>query len=140
MAVRSTFLSVLCAATLLAPASALGARSVGSAEQIAWVRRAAGNFVAAELAGNGASACGILNAPMRASERDRTCAQRWDARLARMLRQPGARASLRAEQRAIPSAVVVVDGEHATIALPAPLLAKRPNRLLFTESCWMVAG
>ncbi len=48
------------------------------------------NFVTAELAGNGASACAILNAPLRATRHDRTCAQRWDAKLAALLREPGA--------------------------------------------------
>jgi hypothetical protein len=137
MSLRSTIAAVACAASLLAPASAFGSYSVGAREQIAWVRRAASNFVAAELAGNGANACSILNAPLRASEHHRTCAQRWDAKLARLLRERGGRARLRGEQRAIASATVVVHGNTATIGLPAPL-ASGPNRFLWTENCWML--
>jgi hypothetical protein len=146
MSRRSTISLLVCAAALMSPAGvlvnpavALGAHSVGSSGQIAWVRRAAGNFISAELAGNGAGACGILNAPLRASEHDRTCAQRWSDRLARVLREPGARARLRTEQRAIHSAVVIVHRNLATIELPAPLLGDS-NRLVWTEDCWMVAG
>src|SRR6202023_2637092 len=53
---RGTVLALTCAAALLAPASAFAAYSVGTHEQVSWVRRAAANFVAAELAGNGAGA------------------------------------------------------------------------------------
>ncbi len=131
--------ALACATTLIAPAGALAAHSVGSAEQIAWVRRAASNFVAAELSGNGADACGILNAPLRATEQHRTCAQRWDAKLAALLREPGGRAHLRAQQRAIPSAIVDVHGDTATLGLATPL-AGGPNRFLWSENCWMLAG
>ena len=103
------------AAALIAPAAAFGASSDGSHEQIAWVRRAASNFVAAELAGNGAGACAILNAPLRATQHHRTCAQRWNAKLSKLLREPGGRARLRAQQRAIPAAAVVVHGNVASI-------------------------
>jgi hypothetical protein len=41
---------------------------------------------------------------------------------------------------AIASAVVVVHGNWATIALPAPLLADASNRFRWTENCWMLAG
>jgi hypothetical protein len=122
------------------PAEVAAARSSSSHEQVAWVRRAAGNFVSAELAGDGASACAILNAPLRATEHRRTCAQRWDARLAHLRRQPGARAKLRSQQRAIRSAAVVVHGNVASIDLPAPLLASASNRFLWTENCWMLEG
>jgi hypothetical protein len=114
-------------------------RSSGTPEQIAWVRRAAGNFLSAELAGNGAGACAILNAPLRTSSHHRTCAQRWDARLAAMLRRSGTRAQLRHERDAVPTASVVVRGDTATITLPQPLLNGR-NRFLWTENCWMLAG
>ncbi len=126
---------------LLAPsgAPAYTERSVGTPEQVAWVRSAAQRFLSAELKGDGAGACAILNAPLRATVHRRTCAQRWDARLAVMLRRHGARASLRAQLRATSSARVVVHGDVASIELPAPLIAG-PNRFLWTENCWMLTG
>ena len=48
------------------------AHSVGSPSQIAWVRRAATNFVTAELHGDGAGACAVLTAPQRATVHNRT--------------------------------------------------------------------
>ena len=131
--------AVACVAGLGAPASAVAAHSVGSSAQVAWVRRAASNFVAAELSGNGAGACGVLNAPLRATRGHRTCAERWDAKLRAMLREPDGRASLRADAHAIPSARVVVGGSAASIDLPSPLMAGR-SRLVWSENCWMVSG
>jgi 7-keto-8-aminopelargonate synthetase-like enzyme len=139
MSMRSLLALLACAVTLALPASALGGYSVGSREQISWVRRAANNFVTAELSRNGAGACAILNAPLRASQHHRTCTQRWDARLRRLLRQRGARARLRVEQRAISAATVIVHGNTATIELPARLISG-PNRFLWTENCWMLEG
>ncbi len=126
-----------CAAGLMLPAGALAAGSVGSREQVAWVRSAAGRFVAAELAGNGAGACAVLNAPLRASRHRRSCAERWNTKLATLLRRPGAATVLRSEQRAIPSAVVIVHGDVASIELPTPLMSG-PNRFLWSENCWML--
>lgn len=120
-------------------AGAYSEHSTGTPAQIAWVRRAAGNFLTAELAGNGAAACAILNAPMRASNHGRTCAQRWDAKLTAMLRNGQTRARLRHQRRAVPSARVVVHGNVATIELPQPLM-HGPNRFLWTENCWMLEG
>jgi len=137
---RRTLVALAFVATLVAaPASALAEHSRGTPEQIAWVRRAASNFVAAELQGDGASACSILNAPLRATEHNRTCAQRWDARLAKLWHEPGARSRLHEDRRAIPSATVLVEGNTATIDLPAPL-AGGPNRFLWSENCWMLEG
>ena len=136
MRVRSV-IAMLAAVAAVLPTSALGASSSGSYEQIAWVRRAASNFVGDELRGDGASACSILNAPLRATQRHRTCAQRWDARLARLLREPGARGRLRRDARTIPSASVVVHGNTAYISLPASLMGGS-NRFLWTENCWML--
>jgi hypothetical protein len=124
------------AATSLPPA-ALAARSVGTSSQIAWVRRAATNFVTAELGGNGAGACSILNAPLQATEGHRTCAQRWDAKLASLLRESGARARLRTDARAIGSATVLVHGDSASIELPSPLLGAG-SRFVWTDNCWML--
>jgi heterodisulfide reductase subunit B len=142
MSLRRTLAVLVCASALVLPASAFGAHSVGSREQITWVRRAASNFVTAELSGNGASACGILNAPLRATRHNRTCAQRWNAKLAKLLREPGGRARLRAQQRAIPTAAVIVHGYVASLDLPTPLDGKptHPNHFLWTENCWMLEG
>jgi hypothetical protein len=142
---RSTLAAVGCAISLLAaavmaPAGASAAHSVGTPGQIAWVRSAATRFVTAELAGDGASACGILNAPLRATEHGRTCTQRWDARLAKLLDETGARAELHTQKHAISTAVVDVHGNWATIALPAPLMSDASNRFRWTENCWMLAG
>jgi hypothetical protein len=127
-----------CTASLLTPASgALAAYPVGSREQRAWVRRAASNFVAAELSGNGAGACAILDARLRRTQHHRTCAQRWNATLAKVLRTIGGRSRLRAQQRAIPSAPVVVHGDVAWIELPSALMSGQ-NRFLWTENCWML--
>jgi hypothetical protein len=121
---------VLAALALGQPASA---HSTGTAAQIAWVRRAAGNFLQAELQGNGAAACGVLEARLRG----RDCARRWDSLLAARLRDPGTRARLRADHRAAAAATVHVTGRHATIDLPHPLY-EGDSRLAWTEMCWMV--
>ncbi len=128
-----------CVAGLMLPAGAMAAHSVGSSEQVAWVRSAAGRFVAAELAGNGAGACAILNAPLRASRNHRSCAERWNAKLATLLHEPGAATRLRSEQRAISSAVVIVRGDVASIELPTPLMSGQ-SRFLWSENCWMLKG
>jgi hypothetical protein len=139
MSLRRTLAVLVCASALVLPAGAFGAHSVGSHEQVAWVRRAASNFVAAELAGNGAGACAILNAPLRAERYHRTCAQRWNAKLSKLLREPQGRARLRAQQRAIGSAAVIVHGYVASLNLPTPLMSG-PNHFLWTENCWMLEG
>jgi hypothetical protein len=139
MTLRRIIPALACAATLIPPAGALAAGSVGTPEQIAWVRRAASNFVAAELDGNGAGACAILNAPLRSTQHHRTCAQRWNAKLSRLSREPLSRAHLHALQRAIPSATVVVHDYTGSINLPTPLM-HGPNRFLWTENCWMLQG
>jgi hypothetical protein len=131
--------ALACVAALIPPASTLAASSVGTPEQIAWVRHAASNFVAAELSGNGAGACAILNAPLRATRHHRTCAQRWNAKLSKLLREPHGRAHLHTLQRAIPSATVIVHDYIASINLPTPLM-HGPNRFLWTENCWMLEG
>ena len=128
-----------CLAALSCPTASLAAPAGASAEQIAWVRRAATNFVTAELAGNGAGACGVLEGRLRSTQHGRTCEQRWDARIARQLHVPGARAQLRAQLRAIAHNRVSVHGDVATLALPTPLM-DGVSRLVWTEMCWMVTG
>jgi hypothetical protein len=139
MRLRSAIAIFAGGAAAVLPGAALGASSVGSHEQIAWVRRAASNFVGDELRGDGAGACSILNAPLRARQHRRTCTQQWNARLAGLLREPGGRAGLRAEARAISSAPVVVHGNSASIDLPSRLISG-PNRFLWSENCWMLEG
>jgi hypothetical protein len=135
---RWILLTALVALGLTAtPAGSYSEHSVGTPEQIAWVRRAAGNFVSAELADSGAGACAILAAPLRASSHGRTCDQRWDAKLAAMLREHGARRRLRKLLGATASARVVVHVNSANIDLPAPLIDSA-NRFLWTENCWML--
>ncbi len=133
--------AALAATALAAPAMAGASMGTGTgshAEQVAWVRRAASRFVGAELAGSGASACGVLYAPLRASSDGRSCEQRWDARLARMLRVRRQRTLLHTELRQIARAPVQVHGDVATLALAQPLLGAA-SRLIFSENCWMLS-
>ncbi len=120
-------------------APAASAHSTGTPSQISWVRSAAGRFLGAELQRNAAGVCSILNAPMRKSYRNRSCEQRWNARLAALLRSRSARSELHADNRAVSSATVEVHGSQATIALPHPLL-NGSSRFLWTENCWMLEG
>jgi hypothetical protein len=131
--------ALMAPAALVAPANASAERSVGTPGQIAWVRSAATRFVTAELTGDGANACAVLNAPLRATEHGRTCAQRWSSRIAKLLREPGGRAGLRAQKHAIATAAVVVHGNVASIDLPAPLMGGA-NRFVWSENCWMLAN
>jgi hypothetical protein len=135
MKARQVIAALVCGMALAAPASALAAHSVGSAEQVAWVRSAALRFVTAELADNGAEACAVLNAPLRATEHGRSCEERWHAKLARMA--PATRARLRAQKHEIASAIVVVHGDYATLHLRSDLMGG-PNRFYWTENCWML--
>jgi SpoIID/LytB domain protein len=120
-----------------APASAATAYAEGTPEQIAWVRRAASNFVRAELKGDGAGACAVLVAGLRAARAGVSCAARWDALLRSRLSARAARAQLRRDARAIASARVEVRGTSATIALPVALLSGH-SRFRWTENCWML--
>lgn len=137
MSLRRTLVVLVCASALVPPASAFGAHSVGSREQVAWVRRAATRFVNAELTRNGAEACAVLNAPMRAVRHGTSCERRWNAKLATMLRKHGERVHLRAQLHEIASAAVIVHGNVARIALSSPLISG-PNHFLWTENCWML--
>ena len=125
---KYTFATALLVGAALSPtllpggAIAYSERSVGTPEQVAWVRHAAERFVGAELQGNAPEACAVLNAPLRATRHGRTCEQRLSARIAAARREHGMWASLRAERRAATSARVVVTGNVASIELPEPLL------------------
>jgi hypothetical protein len=96
-------------------------------------------LVAAELAGNGAGVCAVLNAPMTATVAGRTCAERWDARSQAMRATAAGRLALRRDLRAVASAPVRIDGEHGSIALPGPLLDGH-SRFYWTANCWMLTG
>lgn len=139
MSLRSALAVLVCAAALVTPASAFAAHSVGSREQITWVRRSATRFVTAELTRNGAEACAVLNAPLRTTQHGRTCAQRWDAKLGQLLREPGSRMRLRAQRREIASAAVLVHGYSASLGLATPLMSGS-SQFTWSESCWMLEG
>ena len=113
--------------------------SGATASQVEWVRSAASRFVTAELSGSGSGACAILYAPLRATRGGQTCEARWDARIAKLMRTPGARRLLRAQLRHIAHARVSVHGDVATIALATPLMGGS-NRFVWNENCWMLAS
>lgn len=110
-----------------------------TANEVATLRSQATRFVTAEINGDGATACAVLNAPWSGVVDHRTCTQRWDASLHTLLRTPGARRQLRADAAAIPTARVDLsaDGYTATIALPTPLFASL-SRFVWTNNCWML--
>jgi hypothetical protein len=126
--------AVIAATSLAAPTAAYAS---GTPEQVAWVRRAAERFISAEQSANGSEMCAVLAAPLRATVAGRTCEQRWHSRLVTELRDPVARAHLRADRHAAPAAHVEVRGNHATIVLPNPLL-NGSSHFLWTEMCWML--
>jgi hypothetical protein len=128
-------IALACVGVALAlPAASSAAAMSGTADGL---RAAVTRLVQAELAGDGATACGILYAPLTATVKGRTCAQRWDARIARILHRSGGAASLRADLHAIPTAAVAMNGLYATIALPHPLLGGQ-SRFYWTANCWML--
>ena len=137
MSLRGILAVLVCVSALAVPASALGAHSVGTAEQIAWVRKAATRFVTAELTDDGSEACAVLGSPLRAAEHGRTCEQRWGRKLAKLA--PAVRAKLRSQKHEIASAIVVVRGDYASLELPSELMSG-PNRFYWTENCWMLMG
>ena len=137
MSLRGILAVLVCVSALAVPASALGAHSVGTAEQIAWVRKSATRFVTAELTDDGSEACAVLGAPLRAAEHGRTCEQRWGRKLAKLA--PTVRAKLRSQKHEIASAIVVVRGDYASLELPSELMSG-PNRFYWTENCWMLMG
>jgi hypothetical protein len=124
--------SVIC---LTAASSAFGDGN-GSA---ATLRAAAARLVAAELAGNGAGVCAVLDAPLTVTVAGRTCAERWDARSQVMRTSAAGRLALRRDLRAVASAPVRIDGEHGSIVLPAPLLDGH-SRFYWISDCWMLTG
>jgi len=107
--VKARLVVIACAGALLAipPAGALAAPAGVNPVTL---RAAATRLVEAELAGDGATACGILDAPLTGTVHGRSCAERWDTRIARLLARRGGRAGLRADLRAIPAARVTLDG------------------------------
>ncbi|HEX4036161.1 MAG TPA: hypothetical protein VHX66_17100 [Solirubrobacteraceae bacterium] len=103
----------------------------------ATLRTAAARIITALLTRDGAGACAVLNAPLTATERGRTCAQRWDARSAELLARRNGAALLHADLREAATVSVSVDGEHGSIALSTPLLNGH-SRFYWTQNCWML--
>jgi hypothetical protein len=103
----------------------------------ATLRSAAGRLVAAELAGDGAGVCAVLNEPLTRPVGGRNCAERWGARSRAKTSTAAGRLALRRDLRALASAPVTIDGEHGSIALPAPLL-NGATRFYWTANCWML--
>ena len=139
MSPRSKITLLACAVSLALPVAASASHSVGTSSQIAWVRTASTRFVTAELKRDPSEACAVLTVQQRGTIDHRTCEQRWQAKIAKMLHEPGERARLQAERHSIATATVLVHGNIATIELPAPLL-NGSNELVWTENCWMVKG
>ncbi len=113
-----------------------------SADPAGWtplLRTAAAKLLTAELNRDGATACSVLYAPLTATVDGRTCAQRWDARSARMLASTVATRALRADLRAVAGAAVTLNGMYGSIALPHPLLGGH-SRFYWTANCWMLTG
>ena len=117
---------------LIVPAAALA--ETGTA---ATLRSATARLITAELNRDGAGACGVLNTPLTTTVRGQTCAQRWDARSARLLATSGGTGRLRADLRAAASAPIAISGEHGAITLPYPLLDGH-SRFYWTNNCWML--
>jgi hypothetical protein len=103
----------------------------------ATLRAATGRLITAELNRDGATACGVLNAPLTTTVAGQTCAQRWDARSARLLAASGGAARLRADLHAAASAPIAISGEHGSITLPYPLLNGH-SHFYWTNNCWML--
>jgi hypothetical protein len=101
------------------------------------LRTVAARLITAELSGDGATVCGVLYAPLTGTVDGKTCVQRWDARSARLLAAPGGAGRLRADLRALARAAITMNGEHASIALPHPLLAGHTD-FYWTANCWML--
>ena len=128
-------LGAIAAALALALPAVAGAQASGATA--ATLRAAAARLIAAELAGDGAGVCGVLYAPLTATRNGRTCAQRWDSRSRAMLASRQLARGLRADQRAVATAAVTINGEHGQIALPQPLLNGH-DRFYWTANCWML--
>jgi hypothetical protein len=118
---------------LLVPAAAV-ADTTGTA---ATLRAATARLITAELTRDGATACGVLNTPLTATVGGQTCAQRWQARSARLLAASGGAGRLRSDLHAAASAPIAISGEHGSIALPYPLLNGH-SRFYWTNNCWML--
>ena len=118
---------------LVVPAAA----TAGTTGTAATLRAATARLITAELNRDGATACGVLNAPLTATVGGLTCAQRWEARSARLLAASGGAGRLRADLHAAASAPIAINGEHGSIALPYPLLNGH-SRFYWTNNCWML--
>src|SRR5271154_5898092 len=108
MTVRRALIVCAGAVALALPTSA----SADTAGTRAYLRSTTVTLITAELKDDGATICGKLNAgPLTATIDGQTCAQRWDARAARLLAARGAVARLHADLRSVPSALITMHGE-----------------------------
>jgi hypothetical protein len=133
---RAALVAAALSAATAAPASA-GWSS--HANEVATLRAQATRFVNAELQGDGATVCAVLDKPNQGVGAHQTCTGHWNATLRAMHNTAGARQHLRADLRAIATARVTLthNGYVATIALPTPLLGDS-DEFYWTQNCWML--
>jgi hypothetical protein len=130
---RSILLTVAAAAALSLPAVA----SADATGTVAGLRAQVQRLITAELTGDGATVCAILNAPLTVTHHGVTCTARWDAKLARL--KHAGRHRLHADMAASQTAPVNSDGTYASITLPHPLL-KGQSKFYWYDNCWMLMG
>jgi hypothetical protein len=124
---------VAAAALALIPAAGAFADDTGT---VSGLRAQVTRFLTAELHRDSSTVCAILGTPMNGTRHGRSCEQRWQHSLRRMLRR-GDGTNLRADRRAVATAAVSSDGVWATITLPHPLLAG-VSRFSWYDNCWML--
>jgi hypothetical protein len=130
----------LATAALSAAAAAPAAAGWSShANEVSTLRAQATRFITAELAGDGATVCAVLNSPNHGVGPHQTCAGHWDAALRTLLRTPGARRRLTADLHAVAGArVTLTHGDYVgSLALPTPLLGSS-SEFYWTNNCWML--
>jgi hypothetical protein len=130
---RSVFLAAAAATALALPAGA----SADATGTVPGLRAQVQRLITAELTGDGATVCAILNAPLTVTHHGVTCTARWDAKLKHMKRK--GRRRLHADVAAVGAAAVTSDGTYASITLPHPLLAGQ-SKFYWYDNCWMLMG
>jgi hypothetical protein len=129
--------SILVAACATIALSVPAAASADSTGTVAGLRAQVQRLITAELGGDAATVCAILNAPLNGTIKGVPCTTRWDAKLARL--KHAGRHRLHADMAAIPAAGVSSDGTYASITLPHPLLHGQ-SKFYWTDNCWMLMG
>lgn len=130
---RSIFLTVAATAALALPAVA----SADATGTVPGLRAQVQRLITAELTGDGATVCAILNAPLTGTHHGVTCTARWDTKLSQM--KHARRHRLHADMAASQTASVNSDGTYASIALPHPLLGDQ-SKFYWYDNCWMLMG